>query len=424
MGGVLGSREWRLRLWDGTEVAPVGKSRFVITLTRPRALDVLVGGTPERAFGRAYVAGDLDIEPLDPFLECGARTSVVRVLKAWPGLVAAAVAMGARPRRGVAGDAEARLRGRAHSRQRDAAAVRHHYDLPPQFYALWLDESMTYSCAYFEDPSAGIDAAQRAKLDLICRKLRLRAGERLLDVGCGWGSLMLHAARHHGVGGVGITLSPRQVEVARHRAAELGLQDRVEFRLSDYRDIAERDYDAVASIGMIEHVSRSRLATFTRAVHRAVRPGGRVLIHGITCRPSARSRRLSFINTFVFPDGQLEDVGHVSSELEGAGLEVRDVENLREHYVLTLQHWARRLESNWDEAVSIAGVERARVWRLYMTGAIAGFRTGAMSVHQTLAVRPTAAGRSGMPLLRDDWYPRTADTRGRTRAEVDGAPTS
>jgi cyclopropane-fatty-acyl-phospholipid synthase len=327
---------------------------------------------------------------------------------AWPGILAAALLMGARPRRAGAGDAEARLRGRMHSRVRDAAAVRHHYDLPPEFYALWLDDSMTYSCAYFDAAGADIDDAQRAKLDLVCRKLRLRPGERLLDVGCGWGSLVLHAVQYYGVRAVGVTLSPQQVALARRRAAELELGARAEFRLTDYRDIAERGFDAVASVGMIEHVSRSRLHEYACSVHRALRPGGRALIHGITCRPGARGSRFSFINTFVFPDGQLEDVGRVSTELERAGLEVRDVENLREHYVLTLQQWVRRLESNWDAAVRIAGIQRARVWRLYMTGSITGFRIGAMELHQTLAVRPTRAGVSGVPLLRSDWY-QTSD---------------
>ena len=263
---------------------------------------------------------------------------------------------------------------------------------------------MTYSCAYFQHVDADLDTAQRAKLDLVCRKLRLRENERLLDVGCGGGSLALHAAREHGVRAVGITLSPRQLEVAQRTAAESGLEERVRFRLCDYRDITGERFDAIASVGMIEHVGRNHLREYAHSLQRALRPGGRTLVHGITCRPEDRLNRASFINTFVFPDGELEDVGRVVRELEFAGLEVRDVENLREHYALTLEHWRRRLEENWNAAVRIAGERRARVWRLYMTGAALGFKHGSIAIHQTLAVRPTESGVSGVPLLRSDWY--------------------
>jgi len=401
---LLGTDRFCLAFWNGDTIDGAAPPAFTLALGSRHALDVLVGGLPERAFGRAYVAGELEIEPLEPFLERMARVPAWRVAAGWPQVVAAAIALGARPARGASGDAEAHLRGLRHSRARDAAAVRHHYDLPPEFYALFLDRTMTYSCAYFEREDVDLDTAQVAKLDLVCRKLRLRADERLLDVGSGWGSLVLHAAREYGVRAVGITLSPRQLAVAQRSAAEAGLEDRAQFRLVDYRDIADERFDAIASVGMVEHVGRDHLREYARALRGALRPGGRALVHGITCRPQAHLNRASFINTFVFPDGELEDVGRVVRELEFGGLEVRDVESLREHYALTLRHWRRRLDEHWDEAVRLAGERRARVWRLYMTGSILGFRLGSIAIHQTLAVRPTESGASGVPLTRSDWY--------------------
>lgn len=403
---ALGDDHWRLKLWDGTQAQGSDAPRFTLTIHSRAGLSALLDVMPERAFGRAYASGELDIEPLGPFLELVARSSTPKTLLEWPRVLAALLAAGALPSRHRTSEAEAQLQGRRHSKQRDAAAVRHHYDLPPEFYAIWLDRTMTYSCAYFEQPEAELDQAQAAKLDLVCRKLRLRPGERLLDVGSGWGSLVLHAAQFYGVEAVGITLSPRQLEESRTRAAALRLGSRAAFRLADYRDSFEHPFDAVASVGMIEHVGRTHLRTYARSIRRALRPGGRALIHGITCPPATPLNRTSFINTFVFPDGELEDVSRVVRALELEHLEVRDVENLREHYALTLTHWVRRLEQRWEEAVRIAGPERARVWRLYMSASIVAFRTARIGVHQTLAVRTTADGRSGLPLTRDDWYPQ------------------
>jgi cyclopropane-fatty-acyl-phospholipid synthase len=406
---LLGESGWQLRLWDGTVRGERSSPRFTVSLREPAALGALIGGLPERAFGRAYATGSIDIEPLDRFLELIAERPLGSFVTAWPRLVAAATLLGVRPAAGRVGAAEAALRGRRHTRARDAQAVRHHYDLPPEFYALWLDRTMTYSCAYFARPDDDLDTAQQAKLELVCRKLRLRPGEQLLDIGSGWGGLVLHAARHHGVRAVGITLSPRQVEVSRARAAAMGVSDRVAFRLADYRDPLTGRFDAVASIGMVEHVGRRLLRTYTRAIRRALRPGGRALVHGITCRAGEPLHRGSFINSFVFPDGELEDVGAVVRALDSERLEVRDVESLREHYVLTLGHWVRRLEERWEDAVRYAGSERARVWRLYMTGSRTAFASGRISVHQTLAVRADADGSAGMPLRRDDWYRRDAE---------------
>ena len=416
---LIDTDRWRLELWDGRVVEPDHAPLFTLTLRRPEALSTLMAGAPERAFGRAYVSGDIDIEPLEPFMEAVGRAPLRRLSAGWPRFAAAAMILGARPSVGTRSDAEAHLRGRRHSRVRDAAAIHHHYDLPPEFYALWLDSTLTYSCAYFERPDVDLDTAQRGKLDLVCHKLRLQPGERLLDIGCGWGSLVLHAVRNYGVHALGITLSPRQVAFAQQRAAELGLGDRATFRLADYRDPPVGQHDAVASVGMVEHVGRRLLDSYAGAIHRALLPGGRALVHGITCRPAARNDRAGFINTFVFPDGELEDVSRVVRALDKSQLEVRDVENLREHYVLTLRHWVRRLESRWDEAVRIAGLRRARVWRLYMSGSIVAFRSASIAVHQTLAVRPAAGGRSGLPLTRADWYQARTATDGTQPADVE-----
>ncbi len=402
MSRGLGHDAWSLVLWDGRS-AGSDSPRFTVTLASHAAIDRLLGGVPEKAFGRAYVEGLISVEPLALFLEPLAAAPISQLFRAWPPILAALLALGGRPRAAPVAGAEVRLRGIRHSRRRDAEAVRHHYDLPPEFYALFLDRSLTYSSAYFEAPDVDLETAQRSKLEHVCRKLRLRPGEALLDIGCGWGSLLIHAAEHHDVRAVGITLSGAQVDEARRRIRERGLEDRVEVRLADYRD-DNGAYDAVASIGMVEHVGRKKLDVYSAAVHRSLRPGGRALIHGITMRPGIVWNRASFNDAFAFPDGEIEDIGLMIREYERSGLEVRDVESLREHYEMTLRHWSRRLDAHWDEAVRIAGEARALVWRLYMTGAAVSFRLGMLNVHQTLAVRPDLQGRSNVPLTRADWY--------------------
>lgn len=399
---ALGHNRWKLVLWDG-RTAGSDSPQFTMTFRSRAAIDRLLGGVPEKAFGRAYIEGLVSVEPLEPFLKPLAAAPVKQLFRAWPAFAAALLALGGRPRVAPVPGAEARLRGVRHSRQRDAEAIRHHYDLPPEFYALFLDGSLTYSCAYFETPDVDLDAAQRDKLEHVCRKLRLRPGETLLDIGCGYGSLVMHAAEQHGVHAVGITLSQAQVDEARRQIRDRGLEDRVEVRLADYRD-DNGVYDAVASIGMVEHVGRKKLGVYSEAVQRSLRPGGRALIHGITQPPSRIWNRASFNDAFVFPDGEVVDVGLMIREYERAGLEVRDVESLREHYAMTLRQWAGRLDDRWDEAVLIAGEARARVWRLYMTGAAVSFQLGSLAIHQTLVVRPDQQGLSNLPLTRRDWY--------------------
>jgi len=294
---------------------------------------------------------------------------------------------------------EARLRGRRHSKSRDAAAIAHHYDVSNEFYRLVLGPSMTYSCAVWRHPSVTLEEAQEAKYELICRKLELQSGMRLLDVGCGWGGMAIHAARHHGVSAVGVTLSTRQGELAEKRVAESGLGGEGEMRLQDYRDVPAAPYDAVSSIGMFEHVGLSQLRVYFQSMYDLLRPRGRFVNHGIGRPPGPRSRfaRRGFIDRYVFPDGELHEVGTIVSAMQEVGFEVRHLESLREHYGLTLRAWVANLEANWEAAVAHAGLARARIWRLYMAASAVNFEEGRGQIHHVLGTR-TEDGASGMPL--------------------------
>jgi cyclopropane-fatty-acyl-phospholipid synthase len=410
----LGHLAIRVEFWDGTVAGDLGEGAIVIRLNSPRALDRLVGALPDRAFGRAFSEGLIDIDPLEGFLEATtllASSSTAHALGAALEVIRCAVALGARPDVHPTREVEVRLRGRRHSVRRDADAVRHHYDLPEAFYALFLDQTLTYSCAYFADERDHLESAQQAKHDIVCRKLRLRPGERLLDVGCGWGSLVIHAAERWGVQAVGITLSPRQAEVARRTVLERGLQSKVTILLADYRQNLGNDFDAIASIGMVEHVGTRRIDDFAAALFRSLRPGGRLLLHGITRPQASAARPGPFIDRFVFPDGELQPISWREGRMEAAGFELRDTESLREHYALTVERWLERLRARWDEAVALVGEERTRVWLLYLAGSVVGFRLGAMSIYQSLLVRPAGRGRSGMPLRRSDWYPPDPEPR-------------
>jgi cyclopropane-fatty-acyl-phospholipid synthase len=286
---------------------------------------------------------------------------------------------------------------------------------------------MTYSCAVFADDTTSLEDAQAAKYELICNKLGLQPGQRLLDIGCGWGGMVLHAARHHGAVAVGVTISNEQAALARQRVADAGLDGKVEIRVQDYRDVHDGPFDAISSIGMFEHVGRAGVDAYTAALHSLVRPGGRVLNHAISRPPQKKARRQlggytaaayqlaevlgssratridsPFMDRYVFPDGELFEVGSVVTHLQAADLEVRHVESLRPHYALTLRHWVANLEANWDEAVAMVGERRARVWRLYMALSARGFERANIAVHQVLAVRPHAGGADEMP-LRPNW---------------------
>jgi cyclopropane-fatty-acyl-phospholipid synthase len=394
------------RAYDGTRFGPADARTTVVVRSRD-ALRRIVTAPNELGFGRAYVAGDLEVD--GDIFDVIAVANYIEELRLGPRQIAAALQLV-----GVSGlkplpppPEEARMRGRRHSRARDAAAISHHYDVSNEFYEMVLGPSLTYSCAVWSDDTASLEAAQAAKHELICRKLDLQPGMRLLDIGCGWGAMLLHAAEHHGVRAVGVTLSRPQADLARKRAAERGLSDLVEVRFGDYRDIADEPYDAISSIGMFEHVGLSELDAYFRRCRRLVRPEGRLLNHAIS-RPAHAGKMThgrfalptlgrNFTDRYVFPDGELHEVGNVVSAIQDAGFEARHVESFREHYALTLRCWVRNLEANWDDAVAEVGPGRARVWRLYMAAAAVGFEKDDGQIHQVLATA-TTDGRSGMPL--------------------------
>ncbi len=411
-GAVLGVHELpvRVRAWDGSTTGPPGAP--TIAVRSPRALRRLLWAPGELGLGRAYVAGEIELE--DDVFDTFAALSSGGVLSGssvpyrtppgeWLKLVRSAVALravGPPPALPPEEIPRPRLR-RMHTRDRDARAVAHHYDVGNDFYALVLGPTLVYSCAVWTDENVGLDAAQEAKLDLICRKLGLAPGMRLLDVGCGWGSLALHAARRYGADVVGITLSTEQAGLARERVAEAGLAERVTIRVQDYRDVDDGPFDAVSSIGMAEHVGRARMPEYADVLLRALRPGGRLLHHAIAWSgPDTGGPDDSFITRYVFPDGELLRLAETVAALEGGGFEVLDVEALRRHYALTLRAWVERLEKNWDAAVGLAGAGRARVWRLYMAGSALAFETGKLGVNQVLAQRP---GGEPPPLRLRDW---------------------
>ena len=403
-----------IETYDGGRVGPPD-APATLRILAPDALRRMVTAPGELGLGRAYVAGEIDVEG-DIYAALTALRARMPSVRLGPReLARLARLLGEDVLRPLPRPPEeARLRGRRHSKARDAQAIAHHYDVSNDFYRMVLGPSMTYSCAVWTSPDDSLEHAQAAKYELICRKLGLREGMRLLDVGCGWGGMVMHAARHHGVRAVGVTLSSEQVGWAQKVVADEGLAASVEIRLQDYRDVRDGPFDAISSIGMFEHVGLKNLGRYFHGMHRLLRPQGRLLNHGIS-RPAARRSprgprppvararlsRNSFVNRYVFPDGELHEVGAVVSTMQGAGFEVRHVESLREHYALTLRAWVRNLESHWDEAIAEVGAPRARIWHLYMAASALNFEAGRTQVHQVLGVR-SPGGRSGMP-LRPDW---------------------
>jgi cyclopropane-fatty-acyl-phospholipid synthase len=396
-------RPFTIELWDGLRVEST-RPGPTLRLRSPRVLGHLMRSPGELGLGRAYVYGDIETDDLD---------GVVALLGRWDPphlgqLTRMRIALGAlraaglqRPPRPPA--AELRPRGSRHSKQRDARAVRHHYDVSNEFFALFLDRSMTYSCALFEEGTESLEEAQRAKLDLICRKLELGGGQRFLDIGCGWGSLVIHAAREYGVSALGITLSEPQAALASERAREAGVGDRVEIRAMDYRDLAEEPFDAIASIGMVEHVGESRIDEYARVIAGVLAPAGRVLNHGIVALSHQDDRSHEggeFSRRYVFPDGELLNLSRMASAFERAGFETLHVENLHTDYAETLRHWGTRLDENLDEAERRAGPERVRVWRLYLRAARNSFETGENAVYQLLCSRPLTESAVSLPTGR------------------------
>jgi cyclopropane-fatty-acyl-phospholipid synthase len=393
--------------YDGARVGAADAPVTVVLRSREALQRLVAGRGREMAFARAYVAGEIDIDG-DIFALLDARR-LVELPVPTPSLVRdVATAAGYDWRRPTTlrppppPPEEVRLRGRRHSRARDAKAISSHYDVSNRFYRLVLGPSMTYSCAVFASEHDSLEQAQSNKHELICRKLGLRPGMRLLDIGCGWGGLVLHAARHHGVSAVGITISEAQAEHADKRVAEAGYGGAVEIRLQDYRDVHDGPFDAVSSVGMLEHVGEAKMQTYLAQVATLLRPGGRFLNHAITrARPAgARDVRNGFVNRYVFPDGELLELHQIVGGIQHEGLEVRHVETLREHYERTLRAWVANLEASWQEAVAEIGEARARIWRLYMAGSALAFAANDIQVQQVLAVLPER-GHSAMPLHLD-----------------------
>ena len=386
---TLPRRPFGVRFWDGTEVPATEPGAPTLTLLTPQALAHVLRAPGELGLGRAYVAGMLEVDDMEaalrmvdefepPGLSLGQQVSLALAVIRACGLVVPPPAP----------TTELRLRGQRHTVGRDRRAVRHHYDVGNEFFALFLDSSMTYSCAYFSGGAQTLDEAQEAKLELVCKKLQLREGERVLDVGCGWGSFVIHAATHHGVSAVGITLSEHQAELARERAREAGVADRVQFRIADYREISDGPFDAIASIGMVEHVGVEQIDVYARRLWGLLRPGGRLLNHGIAkLKDFDTPDEGAFSERFVFPDGVPLPLSRVLNALERADLVTTHVEGLQRDYATTISHWIERFDARWDEAVRLAGIERARIWRLYLRAARQGFETGWASVYQVLAHR-------------------------------------
>jgi cyclopropane-fatty-acyl-phospholipid synthase len=398
----------RFEFWDASTVGPDDGPGH-IAVRSPVAIRRLLYSPDELGFSRAYVSGELEIVgPVSAVLrdlQLALPIPARRGVKAMPKMVSAARALGAWGKPLPAPPEEVVSRGMRHTVSRDKVAVSHHYDVGNEFYALVLGPTMTYSCARFAGPEMTLEAAQNAKHDNICRKLGLDAlrSHRLLDVGCGWGSMAMRAAAEFGATVVGITISNEQADEARRRVREAGLQDHVEIRIQDYRDVRDGPYDVISSIGMSEHVGVKRMDEYFATLRSLVGPGGRLLNHAISAPGGSRLDRRGFMNRYVFPDGELLDVGETVLAMERAGFEVRDVESLREHYSRTLAHWVENLEKNWDRAVESVGEARARVWLLYMSGSINNFDNGSISIHQVLGVRPNPDGNSLMSPSRAGW---------------------
>jgi cyclopropane-fatty-acyl-phospholipid synthase len=395
------ARDFAVRLWDGTSwISGTSSPRFTIILRHPAVLRAFVQKT-DLAISEAYVRGDVEVEgdlesaiALGEFLRSRSYKTSTLLQAAWDLL---------RIPSGGVGKQAIKLRGQLHSIKRDRRAVTYHYNVSNDFYRLWLDRRMVYSCAYFQAADQDLETAQARKLEYLCRKLRLRAGERLLDIGCGWGGLVRYAARHFGVEALGITLSENQAQLANELIAQDGLSAQCRVEVLDYRELKQpAGFDKLVSVGMFEHVGEQQLPKYFEQAAQLLRPGGVFLNHGIA-RRIADLESSAFVRRYVFPDGELAPISSTAKCAEEVGFEVRDVESLREHYALTLRRWTERLETQRERAIETAGETTYRIWKLYMTGSAHGFAIGALNVYQLLLVKPDR-GRSGLPLTREDWY--------------------
>lgn len=425
--GDAESRPFAVRYWTGEEeTGDTDPSPFTIVVRRPGALRRMLLPPSELSIVEAIMSGDIELEgdaeramalgdAINGRLKSPATLfALTKLLMALPHDDDTIAQVRARRARNVVDKTGAR-----HEPTRDQAAIRYHYDVGNDFYALWLDSRMVYSCAYYAtgtDAQTGLEEAQRAKLDLVCRKLQLKAGDRLLDIGCGWGALIMHAAQHYGVIATGITLSEAQAKFARERINAAGLAGQCHVEIRDYRALAPLGhFDAIASVGMVEHVGVNNLPAYFAALHAALRPGGLLLNHGIVSMGEARAssrwdwlerklwKRDAFIEQYVFPDGRLGPLSAVIAGGESAGFETRDLESLREHYALTLRAWRSRLEAHEEEAIALTDHRTYRTWRLYLTASAYGFASGRLNVVQTLLSKPTAAGETELPRRRAVW---------------------
>ncbi|MGZ4787478.1 MAG: class I SAM-dependent methyltransferase [Terriglobales bacterium] len=394
--------DFQVRLWDGSTWGAKQNPRFTLVLNDPGALRAIFEAPSEASLGEAYVYDEFDIEgDIEAAMTLSDALTQSGFTMADKLQLAAFVRKLPAPRHAVR---PARLFGSKHSLHRDRQAIAYHYNLPTEFYSLFLDQRLVYSCAYFQSPDDDLETAQVQKLDYLCRKLRLRKGDRLLDIGCGWGALILHAAKHYGVDAFGITLSAPQAEVARQRIADAGLADRCRLEVCDYRELDQpAGFNKMVSVGMFEHVGEKMLPEYFSRAFRLLEPGGVFLNHGIAQNAKFVRKGESFTGRYVFPDGELVPLNVMARAAEAAGFEVRDVESLREHYAFTVREWLCRLEAHHDQAINITSEVTYRIWRLYLAGSAHGFSTGRLNLYQVLMCKPED-GMAHLPLTRDDWY--------------------
>ena len=387
--------------FDGSAAGNLGASN-VLEIKSPLALRYILSHPGDLGLARAYITNQLDIRG-DIHQTLLALKDFVKRPTPMDSLAKLARAVGptalVRPELPLEEAPPRYRRGLLHSLTRDRAAIQHHYDVSNNFYSQILGPTMVYSCAVFTTNEASLEAAQIEKVDLICRKLDLKPGMKLLDVGCGWGTLVIHAAKEYGVTAVGVTLSKNQVELGRSRVKAANLEASIEIRLQDYREVSETDFDAISSVGMSEHVGDSKLDIYFNQLHTRIKEEGRILNHCIT-RPNSmqKARTGAFIDRYIFPDGELTAPSRVIQAMHNSGFELRHSENLREHYAKTLEKWCENLHAHWDEAVAEVGVNRARIWNLYMTLSQIGFETNSIQIHQFLGVENNESGQSGLPL--------------------------
>lgn len=403
------SERIEVRAFDGSRAGPKDAA-VAIEIVTPRALSYVAQAGGDLGLARAYIMGDLEIHgDIHTALMQASRLELGTSLAKKIGLFRSLGGFKLLRRVPIPPEEVRRLPGRRHSKRRDQAAISHHYDVSNLFYSWILGPSMAYTCAVYPAADATLEQAQFTKHDLVARKLGLRPGMRLLDVGCGWGGMVMHAAQHYGVKALGVTLSLKQAEWAQKAIAERGLSELAEVRHLDYRDVAEKDFDAISSIGLTEHIGKAQLPGYFRFLYDKLKPGARLLNHCIT-RPNNLEpavREDYFINRYIFPDGELEGPGYLLSMMSDTGFEVRHEENLREHYAKTLNAWLANLDAHWEEAVAEVGLRRARIWKLYLAGSEWGFDRNNIQLHQILGVKLDSRQRSGMP-LRPDWEPPAA----------------